>query len=509
MVHLRELDQEGADRSNKSYLDIVCCQDEIAREVYDFRAKVIKENSVDQPQPDLERRVADIQQQVERLSAAVEHPAEHREQAALMESRLTALTQQCAEILDRWTLTDLRHTRALGEMEARLNNWERLETRVEEDAHQRLGELERKIEQEWVALRQILEQPVKQLQEHAASLRETSVATAGSALTGLERAETRLTTIQADLADRMNVLTREVQSVMAELRGVPGRVGPPRQGSVQSWPLDQVMRLHNELRDDPDRHEDADGMPEQLPLQVFRPQNDVVPLLPEAAASLADRIQTVEKAMSSGKENVRKSLERAERERRSVWRIAAALVAIALVSAAAFALYMERRMSEASAQINAAQEEAAAARTQADKQIAASRSDAERQIAEARKTAMRAQIVSEVLVASDLVRYGLAGGEMAPAARGQLLWSRSRGLVLSGSRVPPPPVGSTYQLWLMTSTGPVSAAFAKPDPEGRISLATDAVPAVPRPVIGIALTVEPNSGSPMPTGGTALSYQPQ
>jgi hypothetical protein len=424
--------REAADRLNKSYLDGVCCQDKNGRPVYDFRAAVSRPISVDQQEPDLERRISEIQAQLDRLSAVVEHPAESRGHVALMESQLSLLTQQCAEILNRWSLTDLRHTRAIGEMEGRLTDWERLESRVEQDAHERLRELERKIEQEWLALRHMLEEPVRQLQEHSASLRETSVATAGSALAGLERAETRLATIQADVSDRMGQLSRDVQAVVAELRGGGPHSGQPVPG-VPSWPLDQVMRLHNEFRETEggDLHPPDDRPPK------------TITLLPESAASLSQRIESVEQAIATGKEIVR-----------------------------------------------------------------VSHKDAERQIAKRRKPRSERRSSARFLRHPNLVRYGLSRGETAPTARGQVLWSRSRGLVFSGSNVPQVPPDSTYQLWLLTNGGAVSVAEAKPDSEGRISVAIDAPPSVPRPVVGVALTLEPRGGRSTPSGVTVLAHQP-
>jgi hypothetical protein len=464
--------------------------------VYDFHAIVSENFSVEQQDTDLERRVAAIQRQLEHLSSAVDLPAEQREHAAAVEERLSLLSQQCAEILDRWTLTDLRHARALGEMEARLHEWERLETRVEQGAHDRLHQLEQKIENEWKELRQVLEQPVKQLQEHAASLRETSVATAGSALSGLERAESRLSTIQADIAERMGQLSHEVQAAMAELRSGVARPGQNR-GGGESWPLDEVMRLHNEMRDTPEG-----ASPDEVQsLRVRRPggpdrrrESRAVELIPESGESLSSRIESVELA---------------EHKDRSMLRLAVGLVVVALVLSAIFGIRVQRQVAAASEQTSEALRQAEAARALAAREIAASRLEADQRMAESQETARRSQIVSDVLVAPDLVRYGLSGGETTPDARGQLLWSRSRGIVISGSRVPAPPSGYTYQFWLFTGSGAISAALATPDTQGRISVATDLLPSVPRPVIGAALTLEPRGGSPAPSGAAVLSYRAQ
>ena len=438
---------------------------------------------MEQRESDLERRITEIQVQLERLTAAVAPPAENRQPLSLVEARVWSLTQQFAEILDRWTLSDLRHTRAIGEMEARLKDLESVKARVEHNAEDHLRNLERKVADEWTALQHMLEQPIKQLQEHAASLRETSVATAGTALSGLERAETRLATIQADLSERMTQLSREVQTTLAEIRG-----GLPRAGqtaaSTANWPLDQVMRLHNELRG-------TDGE-ERRTLE-----------------SSASRIDPVEHVVSADQETLRDVPDRAKRGRTVLW-IATVVVLIGgLIFSAAFALRAQQDFEAAAAKIAEAEQQAQSTRVIAEQQMAASQQEAERRIVEANETALRAQMVGEILAAPDLVRYGLSGGDAAPTARGQLLWSRSRGIVLSASRVPKAPAGSSYQLWLLTSSGATHAGSTDADTEGRLSLATDKIPSVPRPVVGVLLTLEPADGGPVPSGPTVLSYRPQ
>jgi len=201
------------------------------------------------------------------------------------------------------------------------------------------------------------------------------------------------------------------------------------------------------------------------------------------------------------------SVERAEHQGRSTLRIAVVLLVLGLAGFVIFGLYLQRQMAAASAQVSEAQRQAEAARTLAANEIAASRTSAERQVAESKETARRAQIMSDVLVAPDLVRYVLWGGEKAPEARGQLLWSRSRGLVISGSRLPPSPPGFVYQFWLFTNAGPVSGALATPDAQGRFSYVTDTLPTVPRPVTGAALTLEPGRGSATPSGAAVLFYR--
>jgi hypothetical protein len=141
-------------------------------------------------------------------------------------------------------------------------------------------------------------------------------------------------------------------------------------------------------------------------------------------------------------------------------------------------------------------------------EAAARVSTAEREadtLAEARETAARTQVMTDVLAAPDLVRFNLGGGPAAPQAYAHVLWSRSRGLVLSGARLPAPKSGTTYQLWLTTSGAPVSAGVFEPDPAGRATLATESPPNIPRPVRGAVVTLEPSGGRRQPTGVTVLT----
>jgi hypothetical protein len=293
----------------------------------------------------------------------------------------------------------------------------------------------------------------------------------------------------------MAQLSREVQATLADIRG-----GLPRSAQASAsahWPLDQVMRLHDELRG-------TEG--EERTPGARDPQT--ITLLPESAESATRRIDSREHAAPTDAETVRETSDRLEHRRSLLWVAAAVVLVVGVIISAALTLRLRREFDAASAKIIQAEQQAQSTRVVAEQQIAASRQEAERRIVEANETALRAQMVSEVLAAPDLVRYGLSGGDAAPAARGQLLWSRSRGIVLSASRVPKASAGLTYHLWLLTASGATHVGSTDPDIEGRLSLATDKVPTVPRPVLGAALTMESSSGGALPSGPTVLSYRP-
>jgi hypothetical protein len=126
-------------------------------------------------------------------------------------------------------------------------------------------------------------------------------------------------------------------------------------------------------------------------------------------------------------------------------------------------------------------------------------------VTRARDAAAKAQVTSDVLAASDLVRFNMVGSDPSVRTLAQLLWSRSRGMVFSAARMPQPPQGSAYQIWLLTAAAPISLGTVVPDASGRVTLATDSPPDAPRPVVGVRVTLEPASGVEAPSGPTVLA----
>ena len=460
--------------------------------------------------PDLEQRLSKLEAQLDRFSLTLHQWQQTQKHLQPVESRLSELIEQSNGILDRWTVTDQRHAHAVGEVESRLNDWNAIETRLEHDASQRIQEFEQTMQHELSALRQLHEEPVKHLREQAASLGEICVA-ATSSVTGLERTEARFAALEADLHRRLNELARGLQAVVAELRGGAESRVPSLAGEAPAWPLEDVVRLHDDLRRagqgldtlppaTRDSRASEKGAASSTPLQ-----------LPEAAAALAGRLESLEQAVTVGREEVAKAADQSERQSRT-WFIAFAVLAVGVVTAAALALGMQQRvdtkLNEAAARVTAAERQAETAAHLANQRVAATREDADRKIVEAEQTARKAQTVSDVLAAPDLVRFNVTSGTTTPRAYAQMLWSRSRGLVFSGSRVPAAPAGTTYQAWLLTSGEPVSAGLFVPDATGRVMLVTQDPPKVPRAVIGVSVTVEPAGGRAAPSGPTLLARAP-
>ncbi len=169
--------------------------------------------------------------------------------------------------------------------------------------------------------------------------------------------------------------------------------------------------------------------------------------------------------------------------------------------------WIEARLNDASARVATAERQVIATTEIANREVMAARQDADRQIAEARQLAQRAETVGAILTAPDLIRFNLTSAE-TNGSSAQVLWSRTRGLVLSGSRLPAAPKESTYQLWLVTSTQSVGAGLFVPDDAGRANLVVDAPPRVRGPVVGAAVTIEPSGGRATPSGRTLLARFP-
>ena len=217
-----------------------------------------------------------------------------------------------------------------------------------------------------------------------------------------------------------------MQAAVAELRG------ERRPAALTPFPLDSVMRIHDELRESGQGTTKLPSGEEghREPQQVSK----TVASLPEATA-LSERMESLERAVTTGNQEARENANRTERMRRT-WQIVLLVTVLTLSAAVVAGLVLQRRvearLNDASARVAAAERQAAIAADLADKRIASTREDAEHRIQEARQSAQSAQVISGVLAAPDLIRFNLMGQAGAPRAFAQVLWSRSRGLVLSG-----------------------------------------------------------------------------
>jgi anti-sigma-K factor RskA len=113
--------------------------------------------------------------------------------------------------------------------------------------------------------------------------------------------------------------------------------------------------------------------------------------------------------------------------------------------------------------------------------------------------------VARVLAAPDLRSIPLVGALERPDSGGHILWSPSRGWILSASGVPRPAEGQTYQAWVVAGGQPTSVGFLSPDSQGRLAAAFE-------PPLGelpasaeFVVSLEPSGGSKAPTTAVLTS----
>jgi Anti-sigma-K factor rskA len=334
-----------------------------------------------------------------------------------------------------------------------LHQWQTHEhTSSGTEIDQRIRALEETLDREAHALRLMHEEPMKQLQAHAARLQE---------------------------------LCTNVQTVLAELQA-RGAVPAPATPKAAAWPLDRVVHLHDELR----RNGNASDQPPEL----------------TNGNSADESAATDDRRQRSFIGAINTNVNDDDRQRRQYIAAGAALV-VAVVVIVGVLLWVGGRLHDAATRVESAQQQVATTTRLANEEVRAARDDANQQITEARQLAQRAETVSAVLTAPDLIRFNLTSTQ-ADGSSAQVLWSRSRGVVLSGSRLPGPGPKKTYQLWLVTNGPSVSAGVFEPDSTGRATLVVDPPPKVPGPVMGAAITIEPAGGGQTPTGQTLLTRFP-
>ncbi|MEO5898068.1 MAG: anti-sigma factor [Vicinamibacterales bacterium] len=438
------------------------------------------------PPPD-----SDLQAQIDDLRQALQDWRRTRAYSQPTEERLAQITLQCARMVESWEQMEQSRTPGAPALEDPRPGPRAIESQVQPDPRDRIRAIERSIEHEWEALRDGNEEPDRQLREQAVKLAESCVAAANLTVQSFARAESRLAALEQDLQGRMTQLSQDLQSVVAELRQARPQSLP---GAAAAFPLESVMRIHEELRD-------SDGTtPPSRTLDPAAP-----PALPESNESgtaLAARVESLERVVNTAATETAQS--------GSGWRRQYTIGAVATLAAIVlFGVWLQRRvdtsLSDAAARVTAAERQRDATTAETSTRLAATREEASREIAAARQSAAQAQTVGNVLAAPDLVRYWLTGADANARAFAQVLFSRSRGMVFSASRLPAPGAGKTYQLWLLTRGGPVSGGLITPDTSGRVTLALETVAlGADRRLTGALVTLEPEGGSPQPSADQRL-----
>lgn len=186
---------------------------------------------------------------------------------------------------------------------------------------------------------------------------------------------------------------------------------------------------------------------------------------------------------------------------------AALFVALAALTALSAYTYwtFSNQLRDTAAQAAAAEDRLTRLQQRVDTETRESGRMMQRLTADAMTSAARAERLANVLAASDMRTYALRGLRTAAAADGQIYFSASRGVALSGSAMPPLSSNQTYQVWLVTTQGSIGLGFTAPDARGRVSAAFDTPPDLSGNVTGFMLSLEPTGGNAKPTGPIVLA----
>ncbi len=84
-----------------------------------------------------------------------------------------------------------------------------------------------------------------------------------------------------------------------------------------------------------------------------------------------------------------------------------------------------------------------------------------------------------------------------------MLWSRSRGLAVTASRLPAPPDGKVYTMWVISESQAAEVGTLVPDAGGRASLVVPGPLTLPR-LVALRVTLEDRAGADRPTGAICL-----
>jgi hypothetical protein len=408
-----------------------------------------------------------------------------------VEQRLAAMADQYAEYLKRWASTVERHTNAVAQLEAYANEWKDASARVRQETADRLHDLETTIEREWDTLKRMQEEPIRELREQAESLTQVSLAMSSASQQGVERAEARFAAFETEVHLRLNELTRELTSAVSEMKARIDRQVASRDPSSQ-WSLDDVTRLHGQLRDG------ARG-PGQVPhtiesSAVTGPRELPAPASQPNASGPARPAQ-----VTVGGRPLHDDIGAWNGSIPTKWVIAA--VGVAVVIVAIFGWRLQNQVKTASERARTAELISNTAAADAARQAEAAREEAAQQMSEAREIVAQTQRVSAVMAAPDLIRFRLAGSD---GASGQAMVSRSQGLIVSASQLPPAPPNHILVAWLLTPTEPVKAGTLTPSGDGSAFL-VDQTPAVPRRIVGVWVTPEPSESTETPSGAQILT----
>lgn len=477
-----------------------------------------------QEAPGLEQRLAELQAQIDRLTISLQLWRDGQERTTPADERLSRFADDAAEILHEWSALGDRHARAVDALEQQVASFGLAESRLQQQSAERFRTLERMVQQEWATLRQLQLEPAAGQRDQVVALTEACVAAASTPRASSATPDPLLPDeleLHAQLAAVMVAPAQrppQVAPTPAVVAPVPQPVAPlvpATEPAVPDTPAPSAASIGNRASS----WGDLDTL--------AAPDAPVTTVAPRTARATASAGSTSAKKSDEGTatsspselallradfggritalqlrldEAEARALASLEEQRRVTGRLTLiiALLVVVLAGGTWWAMQLQRQLLATSTRVTQVEQQSAHALKDAADDLAAARAQIEAASSEARRVATESATIGAVLAAPDLVRYGLLASD-GSSASAQLLWSRSRGLVFSAARLGALYPESTYQLWLLTVDGATSAGTLAPDDTGRATLVLADPPRLPRPVVGVSLTIEPASGAPQPS----------
>jgi hypothetical protein len=421
---------------------------------------------------------------LERLCGRLEHAERHFKQ----------LTDDCQNVLQGLVALDRRHASAVAGLNDRLGDWCNLESKLLEESARRIEQFERGVSHEWMVLRQLNEEPITELREQADTLRRTCLEAAKMARLRLEAAEQAYAAHASALERRMVEWQRRWIDAAAT-----GPALAASAGAVEPWPLEGVAQLHQELRTAPAEARSADVPGTLVPAVAGRKASPEERSATNASPAPAVPGPSAHPDPNVGEPDAVEASEGRGRRRTPSTRVMVGAVVIVTLIAVGFWATFSRG---GAVQPPAGPPPAAAAAVGATAAPDAGR-EREARLAEAQRLVERAGSMVEILAAPDLLRYGLTGTGPAATSYAQVLWSRSRGLAVTASRLPAPPGGQVYTMWVISEGQAAAVGTLVPDAGGRASLVVPGPLKLPR-LVALRVTLEASDRAERPAGVMCL-----
>ena len=434
----------------------------------------------------------DAQPRLEQLDTTLEHLERLCTRLEQAERHFKQLTDDCQGVLQGLVTVDRRHSTAVAGLNERLSDWCNLESKLLEESARRIEQFERGVSHEWMVLRQLNEEPIAEMREQADSLRRTCLEAAREARLRLEAAEQAYAAQAASLERRMIEWQRRWIDAAHS-----GPALAAAGGAVEPWPLEGVAQLHQEMRAAPAAGPAGAASTTAAPATV----EGTGALVPTTVETPVEEEGRRVQGREPGTDTIDVPSRRRPRWHRGAAIAGAAAILIAVAGLVSGALYFRTAPTAAAAQPPAATSGTAPAATpDADRQR-------EERLAEAQRLVERAGSMVDILAAPDLLRYGLSGTGPTTTAYAQVLWSRSRGVAVSASRLAPAPAGKSYALWVISEGQAALVGTLAPDATGRASLVVPGPLTLPR-LVALRVTLEDRPDTDRPTGPTCLAGGP-